>query len=92
MAIENQVEPIGRPALMWGRRAGVRFVVGVAALVLGVFVVLGSLPILYALGGFVVIAVAAVLTGRRFVGFDAEAQYIALAEQRVATARASLAE
>ena len=37
-------------------------------------------------------AVAAVLTGRRFVGFDAEAQYIALAEQRVATARASLAE
>src|SRR5439155_10716823 len=35
-------------------------------------------------------AVAAVLTGRRFVGFDAENQYIALAEQRVADARASL--
>jgi len=35
-------------------------------------------------------AVAAVLTGRRFVGFDAENQYIALAKQRVADARASL--
>jgi DNA modification methylase len=36
-------------------------------------------------------AVAAVLTGRHYVGFDAEADYVALAERRVATAQASLA-
>jgi len=36
-------------------------------------------------------AVAALLSQRRFVGFDAEADYLDLAEQRVAAARASLA-
>ena len=71
MATENQVEPIGRPALMWSRRVGMRFVVGVAAVVLGAFVVLGTLPILYALAGFVVIAIAAVLATERGAGSSA---------------------
>jgi DNA modification methylase len=36
-------------------------------------------------------AVAAVLTGRHYVGFDAEQSYVDLAEQRIASARTSLA-
>jgi adenine-specific DNA-methyltransferase len=36
-------------------------------------------------------AVAAVLTGRRHVGVDAEPDYVALAERRVGEARATLA-
>jgi two-component system, OmpR family, phosphate regulon sensor histidine kinase PhoR len=56
---------------MWGRRVGMRFVVGVAALVLAVFVALGVLPILYALAGFVVIAAAAALAAERGAGVSA---------------------
>jgi two-component system, OmpR family, phosphate regulon sensor histidine kinase PhoR len=53
---------------MWGRRVGMRFVVGVATLVLAIFVALGFLPILYAVAGFVVIAAAAVLATERGAG------------------------
>jgi two-component system phosphate regulon sensor histidine kinase PhoR len=71
MATENQVEPIGRPGLIWGRRAGMRFVVATAALVLAVFVLLGVLPPLYALAGAAAIAAAAVLAAERGAGNNA---------------------
>ena len=37
-------------------------------------------------------AVAAVRTDRRYVGFDTDADYVALAEKRIAEAHAELAD
>ncbi len=34
-------------------------------------------------------AVAAVRTGRRYVGYDTDAQYVALAEERIVATRAA---
>jgi two-component system phosphate regulon sensor histidine kinase PhoR len=71
MVTENQVEPFGRSALMWGRRVGIRLVVAVAALVLAGFAAIGVLPFLYALAGFAVIAGAALLAAERGAGGNA---------------------
>jgi len=67
MATGNPVEPLSGPNL-WGRRVGIRFVVGVAALVLAGFAAFGILPVLYALAGFAAIAAAALLATERGAG------------------------